>query len=137
MPKKHVEDLDDIELNEEPELVEETEPPEPKVGDADYDWSAHYDTEDLYTHTFADGKVVVLKSFRSIFSKTWLYKMREMPTNVDVEMAAIDRGACETAREFLLSLDDSEGDPLNELYEAWVSGGTKEANAGKGLTPGE
>lgn len=109
----------------------------PKPGDADYDWSAHYDTNDLYRHTFADGTVVALKKFGAIYSKTWLYKLRGLVTDVDVEFAALDRGACETAKELLMSLDDSDGDPISDLFAAWVDAGTRHDDAGKGLTPGE
>ena len=108
---------------------------EAKPGDATYDWAAHYDTAELYRHTFPNGVVVALKPFASIYSKTWLYKLRSLQTDADIEFAALDRAACETAKEVLLSLDDSDGDPLDELFKAWVAAGT--ASGGKGLTPGE
>lgn len=111
--------------------------PAPKPGEPDYDWSAHYDTADLYVHTFADGKVVAIKQFGSIYSKTWLYKIRGLPTDTDVEFAAIDRASCETAREVLLSLDDTEGDPLDELFKAWSAAGTSRGEGDDGLTPGK
>lgn len=103
--------------------------PDPKPGEAGFDWSVLYGTDDLYVHTFSDGTVVALKSFTSIFSKTWLYKIRSLKTNVDVELAAIDRGSCPAARAVLEGLDDSEGDPLDELWSAWSSG--------EGVTSGE
>lgn len=105
--------------------------PDPKPGDADFDWSVLYGTDELYVHTFPDGTVVALKSFGSIFSKTWLYKIRSLKTNVDVELAAIDRGTCPQARAVLEQLDDSEGDPIDELWSAWSS------SAGEGITSGE
>jgi len=125
-----------VELNGEAAALE-PEKPEPKPGEAGYDWSTHYDTDDLYIHTFADGKVVALKPFSAIYSKTWLYKVKDLPTVADVEFAAIDRAACPTAKEVLLSLDDSgDGDPIEELFEAWTSAGTSRGNGDKGLTPG-
>lgn len=111
--------------------------PEPKPGDADYDWSGHYDTTDLYSHTFPDGTVVAIKPFASIYSKTWLYKIRQLQTDTDIEFAAIDRAACPTAQEVLMNLDDTEGDPFDDLYKGWLEAGTKNADGDKGLTPGE
>jgi hypothetical protein len=104
---------------------------EPKPGDADYDWSQHYDTENLYLHTFPDGTVVGLKPFTAIFSKTWLYKIRSLPTNVDVELAAIDRGSCPQARAVLEGLDDTADDPIDELWKAWS---TSDVKTGEGLS---
>lgn len=126
MPKEvKPEDLD-LELDP-------TEPAQPpaKPGDKDYDWAAQYGTDDLYVHTFSDGTVVALKSFTSIYSKTWLYKIRTMQSDVDIEFAAIDRGGCPAVKEVLLTLDDSKGDPLDELFRAWA------ASVNKGITPGE
>jgi hypothetical protein len=114
--------------NETPE-VDPT--PEPKPGEAGYDWSQHYDTENLYLHTFPDGTVVGLKPFTAIFSKTWLYKIRSLPTNVDVELAAIDRGSCPQARAVLEGLDDTAGDPIDELWKAWS---TSDVKTGEGLS---
>ncbi|CQD15709.1 hypothetical protein BN970_03302 [Mycolicibacterium conceptionense] len=111
--------------------------PEPKPGDPDYDWSGHYDTTDLYTHTFPDGTVVAIKPFAAIYSKTWLYKIRQLQTDTDIEFAAIDRAACPTAQEVLMNLDDTEGDPFDDLYKGWLEAGTKNADGDKGLTPGE
>lgn len=107
------------------------EPPAPKVGSAEYDWSPHYDGDDLFTFTFKNGTVIALRSFNSIYSKTWLYKVQQMvndgATDVDIEFAALDRAACPTARELLLSLDDTTGDPIDDLWQAWVASGTKPA----------
>jgi hypothetical protein len=110
--------------------------PDPKPGDADFDWSKQYDTDDLYTHTFPDGKVVALKTFGSIYSKTWLYKVRKMATNAEVEFAAFDRASCDAAQEVLMDLDDSDGDPIDELFKAWTKDGTTRGDGDKGLTPG-
>ena len=105
--------------------------PKPKPGAADYDWAADYGTDNLYLHTFPSGTVVALKPFASIYSKTWLYKIRTLQTDVDIEFAAIDRGASDTARAVLRDLDDTDGDPIDELFKAWA------ASATEGLTPGE
>lgn len=110
---------------------------EPKPGTAGYDWTPHYDTDDLYTHTFADGTVVVIKSFGAIYSKTFLYKVRNLPTNDDIEFAAIDRASCPLAREILGGLDDTNGDPIDELWKAWVAAGTSRGEGDPGLTPGK
>ena len=119
MPKdKETEPVEDtVEPQPEPK-------PEPKPGEAGYDWAAVYGTEDIYTHTFPDGTVVGLKAFKSIFSKTWLYKIRSLKTNVDVELAAIDRGSCPEARAVLEGLDDTAGDPIDELWAAWSTADT-------------
>ncbi len=108
---------------------------QPKPGDTDFNWSALYGTDELYVHTFPNGTVVALKPFSSIFSKTWLYKIRSLKTNVDVELAALDRGSCPQARAVLESLDDTEGDPVDELWAAWSTADTKNAD-GEGLSAG-
>lgn len=120
------------------ETLEGFQTPEskPKPGDADYDWAEQYGTDDLYTHTFLNGTVLALKKFGAIYSKTWLYKIRNLPTEADVEFAALDRASCEVAREVLANLDDSEGDPIEDLYQAWLADGTAQAEGGEGLTPG-
>ncbi len=107
-----------------------------KPGDPDFDWSALYDTEDLYTHTFGDGTVVALKSFATIYSKTWLYKLRKAASNAEVEFAAIDRAACDEAQQVLENLDLKDGDPLDDLFQAWVKAGTSRGDGDEGLTPG-
>ena len=113
--------------------VDPTKPaqPAPKPGDKDYDWAAQYGTDNLYVHTFPDGTVVALKPFGSIYSKTWLYKLRKAVSDVDIEFAALDRGSCDVARVVLENIDDTEGDPLSDLFKAWA------ATATEGLTPGE
>ncbi|WP_019969334.1 hypothetical protein [Mycobacterium sp. 141] len=109
--------------------------PKPKPGDADYDWAQHYpDNTPLYVHRFPDGTVVALKSFGAIYSKTWLYKVRELTTDVDIEFSAIDRGACPEAKAVLLGLDDSAGDPIRDFYSAWIAG---ETAGDEGVTAGE
>lgn len=110
---------------------------EPKPGAADYDWAPHYDTDDLYTHTFSDGTVVAIKAFGAIYSKTFLYKVRALPTEADIEFAAIDRASCPLAREILAGLDDTVGDPIDELWTAWVAAGTSRGKGDPGLTPGK
>jgi hypothetical protein len=131
MPKdKNVEMDDPVKLQEAFDPAVEEPQAEPKPGEAGYDWSQHYDTETLYTHTFPDGTVVALKPFTAIFSKTWLYKIRSLKTNVDVELAAIDRGSCPEARTVLENLPDGEGDPIDELWSAWSTSDTKTADEG-------
>lgn len=114
--------------------------PTPKPGDADYDWTQHYpDNTPLYVHRFPDGTVVALKTFAAIYSKTWLYKVRELKTDVDIEFSAIDRGACPEAKAVLLDLDDSAGDPIRDFYTAWIAGekaGDDDGEA-EGVTAGE
>lgn len=110
---------------------------EPKPGDAGYDWAQHYGTDKLYVHTFPDGKVVALKEFSGIFSKTWLYKIRNLKTNVDIELAAIDRGTCDEAKAVLEDLDDDGADdPIADLWKAWSGSGTSNGDGDEGLTSG-
>lgn len=111
---------------------------EPKPGAADYDWSQNYpEGVDLYTYTFPSGTVVAIKTFGAIYSKTWLYKIRNLQSDADIEFAAIDRAACDVAREVLMSLDDTVGDPINDLWKAWVADGTSNGEGDEGLTPGK
>lgn len=96
--------------------------PAPVPGDPDYDWAQHYpEGTELYVHKFPDGKTVALKTFASIYSKTWLYKISQLQTETDVIFAAIKRGCCPQADAFLMALDDSVGDPLDDLYQAWLA----------------
>lgn len=124
----------DVEI-EDPEKLQQAfdpERPAPKPGDADYDWTGCYPgINNLYIHTFADGTVVALKPFGSIYSKTWLYKLRKAVSDVDVEFAALDRGSCLEARTVLENISDTDGDPLSDLFRDWA------ASATEGLTPGE
>lgn len=117
------------------ETPDDNKNPEPKVGEVGYDWASHYGDAELYTHTFPNGTVVAIKTFGSIYSKTWLYKIRDLPTETDIQFAAIDRAACETAKAVLLDLDDTDGDPIEDLWKAWTSAGT--SDGGEGLTSGE
>lgn len=114
------------------EIVEA--PAEP--GDPGYDWSTHYGDADTYIHTFPNGKVVALKSFASIYNKTWLYKIRNARTDSEIEFAAIERGSCPEARAVLEDLDDTDGDPINDLWKAWVKAGTSRGDGDEGLEPG-
>jgi hypothetical protein len=125
-------ELDDI-LDEALDAFEKPEEVKPaaKPGDKNYDWAAVYGTTDLYIHTFPDGTVVALKPFGSIYSKTWLYKLRKAVSDVDIEFAALARGSCDVARAVLENIDDTDGDPLSDLFKAWA------ASATEGLTPGE
>ena len=141
MPKNTIDQdpdaADDSADDQDPDAPPAGPPALPGPGDPGYDWTAHYDTDDLYTHTFPDGTVVALKSFGTIYSKTWLYKIRAMKTDVDVEFASIDRAACDTARAVLEALDDTVGDPLDDLFQAWVKAGTARGDGDEGLTPGK
>lgn len=111
--------------------------PIPKPGDKDFDWKAEYGTDKLYVHTFKNGTVVALKELGSIFSKTWLYKIRNLKTDVDLEIAALDRASCDAARDVLDSLDDSAAaDPIDELFKAWSAAGTSRGDGDEGLTSG-
>lgn len=130
MPKNKDVEIDDT-LEVEPTPAEPPKPPA-KPGEAGYDWAADYPgVDNLYVHTFPNGTVVALKPFSSIYSKTWLYKIRSLQTDVDIEFAALDRGASDTARRVLAGLPDTDGDPLDELFKAWA------ASATEGLKPGE
>ena len=129
--KKH--ELDDI-LDEALDELEQDEPAKdkPKPGDAGYDWAAVYGTDDLYIHTFSNGKVVALKAFTSIFDEVWLFKNRKLD-DTPLKFNAIERGACPAAQAVLESLPDdgSIGTPISDLFSAWTSAATG------GLTPGE
>jgi hypothetical protein len=110
----------------------------PKVGSAEYDWSAHYDTKDLYTHTFPDGTVVAIRRFSTVLSDTFLYKIRKLRTDLDFRLATIDEAACETAQVVLESLTAEPGtDPLKDMFNAWSSDGTSRGEGDEGLTPGK
>ncbi|OFJ55183.1 hypothetical protein BEL07_03135 [Mycolicibacterium grossiae] len=102
----------------------------------DYDWSPHYDTDDLYRHTLPNGQVIALRTFGSIYSKSWLYKLRNAQTDTDVQFAAIDRAACPLAQTILESVDAPIGgsDPLDALWEAWSKAGTSHGEGGDGLS---
>jgi hypothetical protein len=70
----------------------------PMPGEPKYDWVADYGTDDLYTHTFTDGTVVALRTVAAVATKSWLYQVREMKNDFDVQFAAIDRAASDTAK---------------------------------------
>lgn len=113
---------------------------QPKPGDADFDWTKAYDTEDLFVHTFSDGKVVALRPFNAIYNKTWLYKLRNIESNDTVIILSIDRASCAEARLVLSGLDDERGaaDPIDDLWKAWSTAGTSHSGEpdGEGLTAG-
>ncbi|MGB3481141.1 MAG: hypothetical protein WBB07_02860 [Mycobacterium sp.] len=150
MSKKnsHVEDLDDAAYEPTPVVYEEVgedgltmvdglksdpKKAEPKPGDTDYDWYSHYDTADLYTHTYPDGMVVALRRFKDIYSKQWLRSIRALKTDFEIESAAVDRAACETARTIIDTRPCPIGGPdeFEVLWKAWVSAD------GEGLSSGE
>jgi hypothetical protein len=121
------------------DVVEPEKPKNPKPGDADYDWSPHYDTTNLYTHTFPDGQTVAIRNFGSIYSKTWLYKLRKAETDTDIQFAAIDRAACDVAQAVIESIEAPLGgkDPIDDLWDAWSQAGTSHSEDSAGLTTGE
>jgi hypothetical protein len=95
--------------------------PAPKPGDPHYDWSQHYpEGTELFTYAFPDGKMLALKAFSAIYSKTWLYKISELQSDIDIEFAALKRGGCPEAHAVLMELDDTVGDPIADLYNAWI-----------------
>jgi len=108
----------------------------PKPGDADYDWSPHYDTTDLYRHTFKDGTVVVIRSMQAIQSRTWMYKMRDVKSDNQFIVLAISRASCVVADGVLMGLDDTHGDPIDELWTAWLAAGTSRGDGDEGLSAG-
>lgn len=107
--------------------------PDPKPGDADYDWSVHYGTDGLYTHTYPDGLVVALRRFKDIYSKQWLRSIKDLPTEFDIESAAIDRASCELAKQLIDTRPCPIGGPddFQALFTAWSSADME------GVTPGE
>lgn len=111
--------------------------PKPKPGDAEFDWSAVYGPDvPLYIHTFSDGTVVALKTMNAIYNKTWLYKLRTAKTEVEVVVRSIERAGCAEALAVLDNLDDTAGDPIDELYTAWIRQSTSRGDGDEGLTPG-
>ena len=129
-PKVTTEVLDNgtIVMTEDIGPQEDDSKPAPKPCDADFDWAKEYGTDDLYIHTFSNGTVVALKPFRSIYNKTWLYKLRNAMSADQIAFAAIDRGSCTAAREVLENLPDTGDDLIDELFTAWSSA--------EGVTPG-
>ncbi|MGX9669923.1 hypothetical protein [Mycobacterium sp. HM-7] len=104
-----------------PEIDKSDDPKPPVPGDPDYDWSQHYpDGTELFTYTFPGGKTVALKAFSAIYSKTWLYKISELQSDIDIEFAALKRGGCPQVHAVLIQLDDTVGDPIADLYRAWI-----------------
>lgn len=109
--------------------------PEPKPGDPDYDWSHHYpEGVDLFTHTYPNGTVVALRRFKDIYSKQWLRSIRNLESDFDIQNAAIDRAACETAQEVIDAVPCPIGEPdqFDALFEAW-----QKADLDESVTPGE
>lgn len=139
MPKNDtvIEELK-AELQDEALPIDVGAAPAPKPGDADYNWAAEYGTADLFRYTFPAGEVVALRPFASIYSKTWMYKMRNAPTTTEVEFAALERGSCDAARQVLENLDDTAGDSdlIDDLVKAWLRNGTSNGEGDDGLTSG-
>lgn len=107
--------------------------PEAKPGDPDYDWSGHYGTDELYRHAYPDGQVVALRRFKDIYSKQWLRSIRNLETEFDIESAAIDRAACDLAKQLIDNRPCPVGGPddFQDLWRAWTS------SDAEGVTPGE
>lgn len=118
-----------VDLDQPVDTPEPKSPPAPKPGDPDYDWAPHYEGAELYVHTYPDGQVVALRQFKDIYSKQWLRSIRDLATDFDVESAAVDRAACETAREVIDNRPAPIGGPddFDVLFKAWSGG----------VTPGE
>ena len=127
------------ELIAEEQVPVEPKKPEPKPGDPGYDWAPHYQTADLYTHTFPDGTVVALRKFGDIYSKTWLYKLRNAQTDTDIQFAAIDRAACDVAQAVIEGIEAPLGgkDPIDDLWDSWSAAGTAHVEGAEGLSTGE
>lgn len=115
----------------------EAKPADPKPGDPGYDWTRHYGNAELYTHTYPDGQVVALRRFKHIYSKQWLRSIRDLPTEFDIESAAVDRAACDVARELIdnrpCPIDGP--DDFDELWRAWSKADDNDDQGG--VTPGE
>jgi hypothetical protein len=107
---------------------------EPKPGEPEYDWTPHYDTPNLYRHTFKDGTVVAIRSMQAIQNRTWMYKMRDVKSDDQFIVKAISRASCVVADGVLMRLDDTHGDPIDELWAGWLAAGT--GNGDGGLSAG-
>lgn len=119
---------------------EKAKRPDPRPGDAEYEWEPHYpEGAALFRYTFADGTFVALRKFADIYSKAWLYKIRNLQTDSDFQFASIDRGSCETAQDVLAAIDAplDAPDPFEELWTAWTAPDTSHGDGDKGLDSGE
>lgn len=130
----------ELQPDDEADKVATPDATKPKPGDVDYDWTQHYgDIPDLFKHTLPDGQVVALKPFNAIYSKTWLYKLRNVKSNDVVAILSIDRASCREVRAILADIDDAGGDidPITDLWDAWSGSGTSHSGDPKdGLTAG-
>ena len=108
-------------------------------GDADYDWSQHYpEGTELYTHTYPDGQVVAIRRFGDIYSKQWLRSIKHLEIEFDIESAAIDRAACDAARDLIDARPCPVDGPddFHELWKAWTSASSG-ADDDKAVSAGE
>lgn len=113
--------------------------PEPKPGDADYDWTPHYpEGAELYVHTYPNGTVVAIRRFKDIYSKQWMRSIRNLKTDFDIEDAAINRAACETAQAVIdaVPCPVGEDDQFEALFKAWQKHDTNGGDD-EGVTAGE
>lgn len=112
--------------------------PAPKPGDPDYDWSQHYpEGTKLYRHTYPDGQVVMIRRFGDIYSKQWLRSIKHLEIEFDIESAAIDRAACEAARDLIDTRPCPVDGPddFQELWKSWTSAGS--GDDAKAVSAGE
>ena len=110
----------------------------PTIGAADYDWSPHYpEGTKLYRHTYPDGQVVAIRRFGDIYSKQWLRSIKHLEIEFDIESAAIDRAACEAARDLIDTRPCPVDGPddFHELWKAWTSAGS--GDDAKAVSAGE
>lgn len=91
------------------------------VGTAGYDWSRHYGTTDLFTHTFGDGTLIAMRTAANVCTADLLETMRRQSSGTAAAFTALDHAMCEEARALLLAIDDSGQDPVSELFAAWAT----------------
>lgn len=137
MSKKDTDTVEPLQDEALPIDVEAEVVAKPKPGDVDYDWTADYGTADLFRYTLPDGKLVALRTIAAVYTKTWMFKLRNARSNAEVEFAALERAACPAALAVIESLDDdAEGDPVDALFKAWLKNGTSNGEGDDGLSTG-
>lgn len=92
-----------------------------ELGAAGYDWSRHYGTTDLYSHTFRDGTVVAMRTAATVCTPQLLEKMRCQSSGTAAAFTALDQAMCAEARRLLMAIDDATHDPVSELFAAWTA----------------
>ena len=111
----------------------------PVPGDHDYDWSQHYpEGTKLYRYIYPDGQVVAIRRFGDIYSKQWLRSIKHLEIEFDIESAAIDRAACDAARDLIDARPCPVDGPddFHELWKAWTSASSG-ADDDKAVSAGE